>query len=236
MIRLFERGEPADAITVTETLRREGVFEEVGGHTVLATLQRGGHGRHAVHRLHRDRAGEGAPPRDDPRRPRDRGAGLRARRTTSRPSWTAPSRCSSASPQRRFQQQRLPGPRDPGPGDPAHRDALPPQGRHHRAGHGVPRSWTSARPGLQRADFVIIAGRPSTGKTAFALNIAAARRRRAPAARSLIFSLEMSKYQLARACSDRVRRRLYPAERPGGQLNQNELARLISNASGQPVR
>ena len=28
MIRLFERGEPADAITVTETLRREGVFEE----------------------------------------------------------------------------------------------------------------------------------------------------------------------------------------------------------------
>ena len=42
MIRLFERGEPADAITVTETLRREGVFEEIGGHTLLATLQEEG--------------------------------------------------------------------------------------------------------------------------------------------------------------------------------------------------
>src|SRR5262249_62243268 len=42
MIRLFERGEPPDAIMVAETLRREGVFEEVGGHTVLATLQEEG--------------------------------------------------------------------------------------------------------------------------------------------------------------------------------------------------
>ena len=42
MIRLFERGEPADTITVAETLRRDGVFEEVGGHTVLATLQEEG--------------------------------------------------------------------------------------------------------------------------------------------------------------------------------------------------
>ena len=51
MIRLFERGEPADVITVTEELRREGVFEEIGGHTVLATLQEEGDGRHAVRRL-----------------------------------------------------------------------------------------------------------------------------------------------------------------------------------------
>src|SRR5262249_4510106 len=49
--------------------------------------------------------------------------------------------------------------------------------------------------GLQRSDFVIIAGRPSMGKTAFALNIAqhASVRERRPA---LIFSLEMSKQQL----------------------------------------
>jgi len=50
--------------------------------------------------------------------------------------------------------------------------------------------------GLQRSDLIIIAGRPSMGKTAFALNIAqnAAMSSSAPAA---VFSLEMSKEQLA---------------------------------------
>jgi replicative DNA helicase len=49
--------------------------------------------------------------------------------------------------------------------------------------------------GLQRSDLIIVAGRPSMGKTAFALNIArnVAVMTRAPVA---IFSLEMSKEQL----------------------------------------
>lgn len=49
--------------------------------------------------------------------------------------------------------------------------------------------------GLQNADLILIAGRPSMGKTAFALNIAqfAAVEKRVPVA---IFSLEMSKAQL----------------------------------------
>jgi replicative DNA helicase len=50
--------------------------------------------------------------------------------------------------------------------------------------------------GLQKSELIIIAGRPSMGKTAFALNIAlhAAMEAQTPAA---IFSLEMSKEQLA---------------------------------------
>ena len=50
--------------------------------------------------------------------------------------------------------------------------------------------------GLQKSDLVIIAGRPSMGKTAFAINIAeyAAIKNNVPVA---IFSLEMSKEQLA---------------------------------------
>jgi len=50
--------------------------------------------------------------------------------------------------------------------------------------------------GLQKSELIIIAGRPSMGKTAFALNIAqyAALEGQTPAA---IFSLEMSKEQLA---------------------------------------
>ncbi len=54
----------------------------------------------------------------------------------------------------------------------------------------------SLTAGLQPSDLIIIAGRPSMGKTAFALNIAlyaAAKDRRATA----VFSLEMSKEQLA---------------------------------------
>lgn len=49
--------------------------------------------------------------------------------------------------------------------------------------------------GLQSSDFIVIAGRPSVGKTAFALNIAhnVAAREQIPVA---IFSLEMSKEQL----------------------------------------
>jgi replicative DNA helicase len=82
--------------------------------------------------------------------------------------------------------------------------------------------------GLQRADFVIIAGRPSTGKTAFALNIAAhgAVELHRPA---LIFSLEMSKEQLvqrlicaeARVGSQKVRT---------GYLQPPEWRRIIDAA------
>ncbi len=50
--------------------------------------------------------------------------------------------------------------------------------------------------GLQRDDLVIVAGRPATGKTAFALNIAANAAIREKAT-VMVFSLEMSKEQLA---------------------------------------
>lgn len=64
---------------------------------------------------------------------------------------------------------------------------------------GVPTGFTdfdSLTAGLQSSDLVIVAGRPSMGKTSFCLNIAAyaAIESKIPAA---IFSLEMSKEQLA---------------------------------------
>ncbi|WP_017306887.1 replicative DNA helicase [Spirulina subsalsa] len=50
--------------------------------------------------------------------------------------------------------------------------------------------------GFQRSDFIVVAGRPSMGKTSFALNIATnvAKQHQLPVA---VFSLEMSKEQLA---------------------------------------
>jgi len=82
--------------------------------------------------------------------------------------------------------------------------------------------------GLQKSDLIIIAGRPSMGKTAFALNIAqyAALEANTPVA---IFSLEMSKEQLAlrmlsaeaRVDSQRIRR---------GFLGEADWPRLIAAA------
>jgi len=82
--------------------------------------------------------------------------------------------------------------------------------------------------GLQKSDLIIIAGRPSMGKTAFALNIAqyAALEANIPVA---VFSLEMSKEQLAlrmlsseaRVDSQRIRR---------GFLGEADWPRLITAA------
>jgi len=64
---------------------------------------------------------------------------------------------------------------------------------------GVPTGFTKLdemTTGLQPGDLIIIAGRPSMGKTAFALNIAAHAALQEEVA-TVIFSLEMSKEQLA---------------------------------------
>ena len=78
--------------------------------------------------------------------------------------------------------------------------------------------------GFQRSDLIIVAGRPSMGKTSFALNIAAnvAKKHHFPVA---IFSLEMSKEQLSQRLlaseagfeSNRLR---------SGRITQNELEPL----------
>jgi replicative DNA helicase len=82
--------------------------------------------------------------------------------------------------------------------------------------------------GLQKSDLIIIAGRPSMGKTAFALNIAQYAALEANTAVA-IFSLEMSKEQLAlrmlsaeaRVDSQRIRR---------GFLGEADWPRLIAAA------
>ena len=84
--------------------------------------------------------------------------------------------------------------------------------------------------GLQRSDLIIIAGRPSMGKTAFALNIAqnAALKSGITVA---VFSLEMAKEQLvfrmlsseARVDSQRLRK---------GFLGETDWPKLVKAVSG----
>ncbi len=98
---------------------------------------------------------------------------------------------------------------------------------------GVPTGFTdldNMTSGLQGGDLVIIAGRPSMGKTAFCLNLIeyASMHASTPVA-SLIFSLEMSKEQLvqrmlcsvARIDASRVR---------NGKLAQSEFPTLVTAA------
>jgi replicative DNA helicase len=90
--------------------------------------------------------------------------------------------------------------------------------------------------GFQRSDLIIVAGRPSMGKTSFALNIAAniAKEQKLAVA---VFSLEMSKEQLAQRLlageakieSNRLR---------SGRFVQNDIERLVqavANLSELPI-
>jgi replicative DNA helicase len=226
MIQLFERGESPDVILVAEALRREGVFEEVGGHTLLATLQEEGTVAtqfqayagvvrekallREMIRVAREIVQEGYEETDDVQALLDRAEQMLFRIS-----------------QRRFQRSAFPV-----------REILDDAIKHiellyHRKQDitGLATGFTDLdklTSGLQPADFVIIAGRPSTGKTAFALNLAAhaAVDLRRPA---LIFSLEMSKEQLVQRliCSEA---RVDSRSVRSGFMQQSDFGRIVSAA------
>src|SRR5262245_49806553 len=223
MIRLFERGESPDAILVAEALRREGMFEEVGGHTLLATLQEEGTVAtqftaytgivrekallREMIRVAHEIVEEGYEATDDVPALLDRAEQMLFHIS-----------------QRRFQRSAFPV-----------REILDDAIKHietlyHRKADitGLAtgfRELDKLTSGLQRSDFVIIAGRPSTGKTAFALNIAAhaAVELRRPA---LIFSLEMSKEQLVQRllCSEA---RVDSRDVRSGFMKQTDFGRIV---------
>jgi replicative DNA helicase len=223
MIRLFERGESPDVILVAEALRRDGLFEEIGGHTLLAMLQEEGTVAtqfQAYAAVVREKAllremirvaheivEEGYEATDDVPALLDRAEQMLFRIS-----------------QRRFQRTAFPV-----------REILDDAIKHiemlyHRKEDitGLPTGFNELdklTSGLQRSDFVIIAGRPSTGKTAFALNLAA-HAAVGLGRPTLVFSLEMSKEQLvqrllcaeARVDSRKVR---------SGYLQEPEWRRII---------
>ena len=95
---------------------------------------------------------------------------------------------------------------------------------------GVPsgfRDLDQLTSGFQKSDMIIIAARPSMGKTAFCLNIAqsASIKHKLPVA---IFSLEMSRHQLAlrMICSDA---RVNSKRLRSGYLAQDEMNRIVAS-------
>lgn len=63
-----------------------------------------------------------------------------------------------------------------------------------RSGYSLLDSYIS---GLNKSDLIVVAGRPGSGKTTFAVNIAANVAKKSPDSEIAIFSLEMSKEQIA---------------------------------------
>ena len=80
--------------------------------------------------------------------------------------------------------------------------------------------------GFQPGDLIIIAARPSMGKTSLVLNIARARRRRSTGRSVGVFSLEMSKESAVPA----------PADRRGAQIDAHRLPTAASSASATAGR
>ena len=210
MLRLFERSEPADVLTVTEELKRAGELEEIGGQAALATLMEEAtvatqfaSYAHIVRdkaqlreliRVAREITEHGFEETEDVRALVDRAEQMVFRISERRLH-------NPVVPVREILTRTI-----------EHIETL-----YRRKEHitGVPTGFADLdrlTAGFQRADFIIIAGRPSMGKTAFALNVAqhAAVEIGTP---TLIFSLEMSKEQLvqrllcaeARVDSHRVR-------------------------------
>jgi replicative DNA helicase len=210
MVRLFDRSEPADALTVAEDLRRAGELDDVGGQAALATLMeeatiatqfaayaqivRDKAQLRELIRVARELTEHGFDESEDVRALIDRAEQMVFRISERRMH-------KSAVPVREVLTRTI-----------EHIETLYRKKEHVT---GVPTGFADLdrlTAGLQKADFIIIAGRPSMGKTAFALNVVQQVAVEAGRA-ALIFSLEMSKEQLvqrllcseARVDSHRVR-------------------------------
>lgn len=191
MLTLFERHIPADLVTLCEELERTGALSDVGGAATVARLinavPTSGHvvyyaqivAQKAVYRRLIQVGGEIAAAAYA----EESDALAQAEQAVF--ALSARGRASEAVPLSVVLQACM--------------TQLEAVQEHHGQVVGVPtgfRHLDIALGGLHRADLVILAARPGTGKTAFALNVAANAVYQ-HGQRVAIFSLEMSKEQLA---------------------------------------
>lgn len=230
VLDLFERNEPIDLLTVSEVLRRRNQLEEVGGSTYLATLLEivptSANIRHYA-RLVREKAilrslinvateiiAESYEHTEDVEDLLDRAERMIFEISEQRVNAAFANLKELLKDSIRYTEQLY---------------------ERHELITGLPtgfRDFDQLTAGLQPSDLIIIAARPGMGKTSFALNIArnVGIKIREPRDAVAVFSLEMSKEQLAmrmlcaeaRIDSSRLRR---------GYLDKNEWGRLVNAAN-----
>jgi replicative DNA helicase len=228
MVSLFDRNEPVDLLTLSEELRRLGILEEVGGAAALAALvEEAATAAHVpsyagivrekalVRQLIRTATeiiGQAYEQRDDVDALLDHAEAEIFRISERRLQ-------GSAIPVRAILKDTF-----------EYIERLYDRKEHVTGISTGFRKLDELTSGLQNADFIIIAGRPSMGKTAFALNIAknAGVRLRL---KVLVLSLEMSKEQLVQRllCSEA---RVNSQSVRTGYLDQRDWHRL-TNAAGR---
>jgi replicative DNA helicase len=226
MLDLSERSEPVDLITVSETLKARGELAEVGGTSWLAELaERVPTAANVVHyaRIVRERsilrglieaateiASRGYQASDDVDVLLDRAEqlifGIQERKVKQAFARIADVLVGSIKMIERLYEQK-------------------------QAVTGVPTGFADLdglTSGLQPSDLIIVAGRPSMGKTAFCLNIAEHAALRSDTGVA-IFSLEMAKEQLAMRmlCSEA---RVDLARVRTGHLSDREFPKLAMAA------
>jgi replicative DNA helicase len=228
MLVLFERNEPVDLLTLSEELRRQAVLDEVGGAATLASLvEEAATAAHVASyaQIVREKAllrdlirtateiiGQSYEQRDDVEALLDHAEGLIFQISERRLQ-------GSAIPVRAILKDTF-----------EYIERLYDRKEHVTGLATGFDDLDRMTAGFQNADFIIIAGRPSMGKTAFALNIAknaGVKLRR----KVLILSLEMSKEQLVQRllCSEA---RVNSQSVRTGYLEQRDWHRL-TNAAGR---
>lgn len=230
VLDLFERNEPIDLLTVSEVLRRRTQLDEIGGSTYLATLLQevptSANIRHYA-RLVREKAilrsminvateiiAESYEHTEDVEDLLDRAERMIFEISEQRVNAAFANLKELLKDSIRYTEQLY---------------------ERHELITGLPtefHDFDQLTAGLQPSDLIIIAARPGMGKTSFALNIArnVGIRHHQPRDAVAVFSLEMSKEQLAlrmlcaeaRIDSSRLRR---------GYLDKNEWGRLVNAAN-----
>jgi replicative DNA helicase len=228
MVTLFERNDPVDLLTLSEELRRQGILDEVGGPAALATLvEEAATAAHVASyasivreksllrdliRTASEIIAQTYEERDDVEALLDRAESLIFQISERRLQ-------GSAIPVRAILKDTF-----------EYIERLYDRKEHVTGLATGFAKLDELTSGLQNADFIIIAGRPSMGKTAFALNIAknaGIKLRR----KALILSLEMSKEQLVQRllCSEA---KVNSQSVRTGYLQQRDWNRL-TNAAGR---
>jgi replicative DNA helicase len=226
ILDLFERNEPIDLLTVSESLRKRSQLDEIGGSTYVATLLEtvptAANIRYHA-RMVREKAilrslinvsTECYEHTEDVEELLDRAERMIFEISEQRVNAAFANLKELLKDSIRYTEQLY---------------------ERHELITGLPsgfRDFDQITAGLQPSDLIIVAARPGMGKTAFALNIArnVGMRMRDPRQAVAVFSLEMSKEQLAlrmlcaeaRIDSSRLRR---------GYLDKQEWGRLVNAAN-----
>ena len=193
ILDLFERREPIDIVTVSEALERSDQLEGIGGRAYLSSLTNST--PTAVHAVQYARIVERKAVLRNLIGAAGRIAGIGYEDPGGGPGGDRSGRGGAVRGQPEAGRGRLHEARlAPPPGvRPAGLPPRPPR-RDQRGSFGL-HDLDALTTGLQKSDLIVVAARPSVGKTSFALNIAeyaAVREKKSVG----VFSLEMSKEQL----------------------------------------